>query len=92
MELSGVDLDARLAALVPDGPARDELLLVAQRMRALRQEAAAENRRCQRIVDGLAAELPDECHRVRAPRLDEEVRDLPGLAQLADLLLAGEQR
>ncbi|MEM7151537.1 MAG: ArsA-related P-loop ATPase [Myxococcota bacterium] len=87
--LDDTDVSARVQALgVEASPA---LLDVAQRMRGLRQEAAADNQRFQRIVDGVVAELPAECHRVRAPRLDEEVRDLPGLARLADLLLAGEQ-
>lgn len=89
--LDDADVDARVRALATDGPPSDERLRVAHGMRALRQAAAADNQRFQRIVDGLAAELPSECHRVRAPRLDEEVRDLPGLARLADLLLAGEQ-
>lgn len=91
MALPDADVEARVAALAPELTPTDALQAVARRMRALRQEAAAENRRCQRIVDGVAAELPDECHRVRVPRLDEEVRDLPGLARLADLLLQGER-
>lgn len=97
LRLPQIDVDARVRALGAEpGPesrlvVTPEVLEVAHRMRALRQEAAAENQRFQRIVDGLAQELPPECHRVRAPRLDEEVRDLAGLARLADLLLAGEQ-
>lgn len=89
LRLPAEQVDARLQALAPELAARPEVLEVAHRMRALRQEAALENQRFQRIVDGLAQELPAECHRVRAPRLDEEVRDLPGLARLADLLLSG---
>jgi len=85
------ELETRVRALAPELAARPDVLEAARRMRALRQEAAAENQRYGRIVDGLAQELPPECHRVRVPRLDEEVRDLPGLARLADLLLAGEQ-
>lgn len=92
MELPDADVDAQVTALAPELAPTEPLRAVARRMRALRVEAAAENRRCQRIVDGLVAELPDECHRVRAPRLAQEVRDLPGLAQLADLLLAGGRR
>jgi anion-transporting ArsA/GET3 family ATPase len=89
--LPPAELEARVRALAPELAASPEVLEAARRMRALRQEAAAENQRYGRIVDGLAQELPPECHRVRVPRLDEEVRDLPGLAKLADLLLAGEQ-
>ncbi|MEM9462767.1 MAG: hypothetical protein AAGF11_51985, partial [Myxococcota bacterium] len=89
MELPDADVEARVAALTPALSPAGEHQAVARRMRALRQEAAAENGRCQRIVDGLVAELPDGCHRVRVPRLSQEVRDLPGLARLADLLLAG---
>ncbi len=92
MSLPETDVAAQVADLSLEGIDEGEALAVAQRMRALRTEAAAENRRFQRIVDGLVAELPDDCHRVRAPRLDEEVRDLPGLARLADLLLAGTKR
>lgn len=84
-------IEARVRALGPELQPTPEVLEAARRMRALRQEAAAENQRFQRIVDGLAQELPPETHRVRIPRLDEEVRDLPGLARLADLLLAGEK-
>jgi anion-transporting ArsA/GET3 family ATPase len=83
------ELEARVRALGPE-LATPAVLEVARRMRALREEAAAENLRFQRIVDGLSQELPPECLRVRVPRLDEEVRDLPGLSRLADLLLAGE--
>jgi hypothetical protein len=80
------ELEARLRALgLEPTPARLE---VAERMRSLRQRAAVENQRFGRIVEGLAQELPPECHRVRVPRLDEEVRDLSGLARLADLLVA----
>ncbi len=89
VQLAEVDVPARVRASNP--AASDELVQVAQRMRALRQAAAADNQRFGRIVDGLVSELPSECRRVRAPRLDREVRDLPGLAQLADLLLRGEQ-
>ncbi|MCX4241453.1 ArsA family ATPase [Paraliomyxa miuraensis] len=98
LRLPPADVEAQVRALVRTldpalDPALDEAegLQVAQRMRALREEAVAENQRFGRIVDGLVAELPSECHRVRVPRLDDEVRDLPGLARLADLLLAGEQ-
>lgn len=90
LHLPPTDVEASVRAMDP-ALATPEVLAVAHRMRALREEAAAENQRFQRIVDGLVAELPPECHRVRAPRLDDEVRDLPGLARLADLLLAGEQ-
>jgi len=90
--LPELDVDAAIGACDPEAAVDEEVLAVARRMRALRREAALENQRFQRIVDGLVAELPDDCLRVRAPRLDEEVRDLPGLARLADLLLAGAQR
>jgi anion-transporting ArsA/GET3 family ATPase len=90
--LPPAELEARVRALAPELAASPEVLEAARRMRALRQEAAAENQRFQRIVDGLAQELPPECHRVRVPRLDEEVRDLPGLARLADLLLLAGER
>lgn len=91
LQLDDADVDARVRALAPELPTTEALLETAHGMRALRKAAAADNQRFQRIVDGLVAELPAGCHRVRAPRLDEEVRDLPGLARLADLLLAGEQ-
>lgn len=90
LQLPAIDVEARVRALDP-ALARPEVLAVARGMRALREEAAAENRRFGRIVDGLAQELPPECHRVRVPVLDEEVRDLPGLARLAALLLAGDR-
>lgn len=89
--LAPEELEARVRALAPALVATPALLEAAHRMRALRQRAAAENQRFGRIVDGLAQELPPQCHRVRVPRLDEEVRDLPGLAKLADLLLAGTE-
>jgi hypothetical protein len=90
--LPPVDVDARVRALAPALPTTPALLEAARRMRALRQEAAAENQRFGRIVDGLAQELPPECHRVRVPRLHEEVRDLAGLARLAELLLLAGDR
>ncbi|MEX1365313.1 MAG: ArsA-related P-loop ATPase [Nannocystaceae bacterium] len=91
LRLDDADVDARVRALAPQLATTDELLRVAHGMRALRQAAAADNARFQQIVDGVVSELPPQCSRVRAPKLDEEVRDLPGLSRLADLLLAGEQ-
>ena len=90
LQLADADVDARVRALDP-ALATPEGLEVAHRMRALRQRAAAENQRFGRIVDGLVQELPPQCLQVRVPRLDDEVRDLPGLRTLAELLLAGEQ-
>jgi anion-transporting ArsA/GET3 family ATPase len=82
-----LDLEAVMARLephlVPGLRARDALV----QLRALRAAAAEENRRYQRVVDGLAAELPPDCARVRAPRFPEEIRDLPGLMRLVHFLL-----
>lgn len=89
--LPSVDVEPRVRALAPEVAVTDELVEVAQAMRALRAEAAADNGRAQPIVDGIVSELAASCIRVRAPRLDDEVRDLPGLVALAELLLAGHQ-
>ncbi|MCH9688342.1 MAG: AAA family ATPase [Deltaproteobacteria bacterium] len=89
VQLPTIDTDARVRAVEPAADA--QTLAVARAMRALREHAAADNQRFQRIVDGLVNELPAQCRRVRAPRLDQEVRDLPGLDQLAQLLLRGDQ-
>jgi len=56
-------------------------------LRRLRREAADHNARLQRIVEGMAAELPEGCARIQAPRFDDEIRDLPGLLRLANLLI-----
>jgi len=77
-QAADADLDALGAA---------ELQGLATSMRALRVEAARDNQRYQEIVDGLSAELPTACTVVRVPRLNEEVRDLPSLLQLAEFLL-----
>lgn len=86
--LPGDDPGARLHRLhphlPPDVPDPGGLLGT---LRALRASAAEENGRHARVVDGLEAELASSCLRLRAPRFDEEIRDLGGLMQLVDVLL-----
>jgi hypothetical protein len=43
--------------------------------------------RYQSVVDGLTAELLPETQRIRAPRFDEEIRDLRGLLRLVEFLV-----
>lgn len=81
------DLDARAAALGPHlSAAADPDLL--QTLRGLRVAAAQQNVRFQRTVDGVAAELPESTQRIRVPRFGDEVRDLQGLLQLVEFLVA----
>lgn len=83
--LPSFDVDAAVRRAVPD--ADEALLEVARQARAVRAAAVADNAAAQPIVDGLTSELLSSSVRVRVPRLDEEVRDLPALAHLAELML-----
>ncbi|MBL4688759.1 MAG: AAA family ATPase, partial [Nannocystaceae bacterium] len=85
--LSDADIEAQLRAVVDVLPNAASLHELAVAMRALRVEAASDNRRFGEIVGGLVAELPDACTVVRVPRLEEEVRDLPSLLRLAEFLV-----
>ncbi len=80
------DLDARVAQLEPHLQSLDDPRALLRDVRAMRAEAAAENARFTGIVDGLAAELEPGCAQIRAPRFQEEIRDLPGLLRLVDVL------
>lgn len=86
--LSDDDVPDHLAAVRDALPDAEQLEPLARRMRALRIEGARDNQQFQRIVDGLAAELPRACVQARVPRLADEVRDLPSLSELAGYLLA----
>jgi anion-transporting ArsA/GET3 family ATPase len=82
------DFEARWARLAPhisgdDVGTRDVL----ETLRSLRVEAGHENARYQAIVDGVTAELTTQTARVRTPRFDDEIRDLPGLLRLVDFLV-----
>ncbi len=84
--LADDDLDARAGQLAPHlGDVEDPRALLRE-VRALRIEAAHENERFSTIVAGLGAELEPSCAQVRAPRFDDEIRDLPGLLRLVDFL------
>jgi anion-transporting ArsA/GET3 family ATPase len=84
--LPSVDLDGVLARLSPHVADDPETRATLSELRALRAEAALDNERSGRIVDGVAAELPEGCVRVRAPRLDDEICDLHGLLRLVEFL------
>ena len=86
--LPSVDADAVLARLAPHLPSTPEMRAMLRELRSLRSEAAQENERSARIVNGVTAELPDRCLRLRLPRWDDEIRDLPGLLRLVDQLVS----
>ncbi len=81
------DLDARASALAPHLCGVADSRAVLRDLRALRIEAAAENGRFDGIVDGLSAELDSGSATVRAPRFDDEIRDLDGLLRLVGVLV-----
>ena len=82
------DLEARTSALRPHLPPHSaDPKAVLRDLRALRIEAAAENARFDAIVDGLSAELDAGSVRVRAPRFEDEIRDLGGLLLLVGVLV-----
>ena len=82
------DLEARTSALRPHLPPHSaDPKAVLRDLRALRIEAAAENARFDAIVDGLSAELDAGSVRVRAPRFEDEIRDLGGLLRLVGVLV-----
>ena len=85
--LSRDDFEARWARLAPHLPDDVGTRDVLETLRSLRVEAGNENARCQAIVDGVAAELGNDTARVRTPRFDDEIRDLPGLLRLVDFLV-----
>jgi anion-transporting ArsA/GET3 family ATPase len=84
--LDPVDADAVLARLAPHLPSGPDLRATLRELRALRSEAAGDNERSNRVIEGVAAELPPGCVRVRVPRWHDEIRDLPGLLRLVDML------
>lgn len=84
--LPAVDVDGVVARLSPHLPHAPEIREVLPALRALRAEAAEENERSGRVVAGVVAELPEGCRTVRAPRCEDEIRDLPGLLRLVDFL------
>lgn len=82
------DFDARWARLAPHLPIDEAgTRAVLETVRNLRVEAGHENARYQSIVDGVAAELGSNTARVRTPRFEDEIRDLPGLLRLVDFLV-----
>lgn len=81
------DLDGRAGALAPHLPSVADPKRLLRDLRAMRSEAAEENARFDSIVAGLAAELESDCAQVRAPRFDEEIRDLDGLLRLVGVLV-----
>jgi hypothetical protein len=86
-QLSGHDLDATWQRLAPHAKGHGDLRTTLGELRELRAEAAQENLRYQSVIDGLTAELPPETQRVRAPRFDDEIRDLRGLLRLVEFLV-----
>ncbi len=81
------DLDVRAAGLGPHMPSVTDPKAVLRDLRALRIEAAAENARFDAIVAGVTAELESSGAHVRAPRFDDEIRDLDGLLRLVGVLV-----
>lgn len=81
------DLDVRASGLAPHLPGVADPRAVLRDLRALRAEAAAENARFDGIVEGLGAELDSGSVTVRAPRFDDEIRDLEGLLRLVGVLV-----
>lgn len=80
-------IDATWSRLAPHFVGSHPQAGVLSAIRALRVEASRENERFDHIVAGVEAELDPDCRRVRTPRFDDEIRDLPGLLALADVLL-----
>ncbi|MCR9165846.1 MAG: ArsA family ATPase [Nannocystaceae bacterium] len=81
------DLETRASTLAPHLPRVSDPRAVLRELRALRIEAAAENARFDGIVQGLSAELDAASATVRAPRFDDEIRDLDGLLRLVGVLV-----
>ncbi len=69
-----------------EGPARlKETLEALERLRSL---VTAENAAGQRGIDAFSEALAAYCVRVQTPRFDQELRDLPALSELGELLCA----
>jgi anion-transporting ArsA/GET3 family ATPase len=82
------DFEARWARLAPHLPVDEAgTRAVLETVRNLRVEAGHENARYQAIVDGVTAELGSNTARVRTPRFEDEIRDLPGLLRLVGFLV-----
>lgn len=94
IEVDAVVFNASYVPVDPDAPQRIRTSLpqasdpspLSQTLRGLRAKAAKGNRAIEAIVAGLRAELSEDTHVIRTPRFAEEVRDLPQLAALADML------
>ena len=95
IEVDAVVFNASYVPVDPDAPQRIRTSVPAlaagasplqQTLRALRADAAHTNAVIETIVAGLRAELSSRTAVIRTPRFAEEVRDLPQLAALADML------
>lgn len=73
----------------PGDPRRPETRALLERVDDLRVELAAGNRAAQQAIARFARLLPGTCACVQAPSFSRELRDLPSLAALGDLLCDG---
>ncbi len=95
IEVDAVVFNASYVPVDPDAPDRIRTSVPAvstdatelgRTLRSLRADAAHTNAVIDTIVAGLRAELAASTSVIRTPRFAEEVRDLPRLAALADML------
>lgn len=81
------EVERRLAKLHPHLSSDAGMAEVLGAVRSLREDAADQNATYQATVDGLSAELSRDSFRLRIPRFEDEIRDLPGLRRLVRFLV-----
>lgn len=80
------DAEQVLTEVWPDAARREQVLALLDGVARARIQAAAANSRALDAVERLMARLPAGCRRVQVARLEGDVRDLGGLAEISPFL------
>lgn len=85
-EVEPRDAEGVLADVWPDAPRREQVLALLDGVARARIQAAAANSRSLDAIERMMAKLPSSCERVQVARLEGDVRDLAGLAEVSPFL------
>lgn len=80
------EVEQVLADVWPDAPRREQVLALLDGVARARIQAAAANSRALDAIERLMAKLPPSCERIQVARLEGDVRDLSGLAEVSPFL------
>jgi anion-transporting ArsA/GET3 family ATPase len=85
-EVEPRDAESVLGEVWPDAPRREQVLALLDGVARARIQAAAANSRSLDAIERMMAKLPSSCERVQVARLEGDVRDLAGLAEVSPFL------